>query len=463
MDMPSQRSPMTSALLAVVSLFILAIILALCDFVKLYSNLVHDINVYDSVIAWKVENMSETAVPFENPYRPGAGHMPPHLAGRHLEYEEFDQLLDQTIILENLVLTGLRGVGKTVLLETFKPRAMKKGWLWAGTDMTESAMVSEAMLATRILADLALITSSMTIESPAEPQMGFGKPSNPIQVPLNYDVLVSVYNSTPGLISDKIKAVLEFAWHHLQGQPKRRVVFAYDEAQNLSDNAASDQFPLSVLLDVFQSIQKKGIPFMLVLTGLPTLFPKLVEARTYSERMFRVVTVSRLSETESREAIMVPIRKENCPVQFSDESIEIICREADGYPYFIQFICREVYDVWIQQIANDEQPSVPVDAIQRKLDTDFFAGRWAKVADRQRQLLWVISGLDHPEEEFTIQELSTRSHELLAKGFNPSQISQMLVRLGEQGLVYKNRFGKYTFAVPLLGQFIRRNYVPPSE
>jgi hypothetical protein len=202
---------------------------------------------------------------------------------------------------------------------------------------------------------------------------------------------------------------------------------------------------------------------MLVLTGLPTLFPKLVEARTYSERMFRVVTVSRLSETESREAIMVPIRKENCPVQFSDESIEIICREADGYPYFIQFICREVYDVWIQQIANDEQPSVPVDAIQRKLDTDFFAGRWAKVADRQRQLLWVISGLDHPEEEFTIQELSTRSHELLAKGFNPSQISQMLVRLGEQGLVYKNRFGKYTFAVPLLGQFIRRNYVPPSE
>jgi len=389
--------------------------------------------------------------------------MPPYLAGRHQEYEEFDQLLEQATILENLVLTGLRGVGKTVLLETFKPRAIKAGWLWAGTDMTESAMVSEAMLATRILADLALITASLTIESPPTPQVGFGKSSDPIQVPLNYEVLVSVHNSTPGLVADKIKAVLEFAWLHLQNQSKQRVVFAYDEAQNLSDNSSGDQFPLSVLLDVFQSIQKKGIPFMLVLTGLPTLFPKLVEARTYSERMFRVVTVSRLSDTESREAILVPIKKANCPVVLSDESVDTICREADGYPYFIQFICREVYDVWIQQISKNEPPSVPIDAIQRKLDTDFFAGRWAKVADRQRQLLWVIAGLDHPDEEFTIQELATRSHELLVKGFSPSQISQMLVRLGEQGLVYKNRFGKYTFAVPLLGQFILRNYVPPTS
>ena len=63
----------------------------------------------------------------------------------------------------------------------------------------------------------------------------------------------------------------------------RGLVFAYDEAQNLSDHAAKNEYPLSLLLDVFQSIQKKGIPFLLVLAGLPTLFPKLVEARTFSE------------------------------------------------------------------------------------------------------------------------------------------------------------------------------------
>lgn len=71
---------------------------------------------------------------FTNPYRPGAGHMPPHLAGREREHAEFDQLLRQDPVLKNLILTGLRGVGKTVLLETFKPRAVAAGWHWVGTD-----------------------------------------------------------------------------------------------------------------------------------------------------------------------------------------------------------------------------------------------------------------------------------------------------------------------------------------
>jgi hypothetical protein len=82
--------------------------------------------------------------------------MPPYLAGREGEYGEFDRLLEQEQILENLVLTGLRGVGKTVLLETFKPRAFEKGWLWATADLSESASISESALAERLLADLAL-------------------------------------------------------------------------------------------------------------------------------------------------------------------------------------------------------------------------------------------------------------------------------------------------------------------
>ena len=72
-----------------------------------------------------------------NPFRPGAGHAPPYLAGREEEKKEFARLLGQSPVLDNLVLTGLRGVGKTVLLETFKPIAIQNGWLWAGTDLSE--------------------------------------------------------------------------------------------------------------------------------------------------------------------------------------------------------------------------------------------------------------------------------------------------------------------------------------
>lgn len=395
---------------------------------------------------------------FKNPYRPGAGHMPPHLAGREREYAEFDRLLDQDEILENLVLTGLRGVGKTVLLETFKPRALERGWLWTTADLSESASISETALAERLIADLALVASSATVPASESP-VGFA-PESEQEVPLSHEILADVFAKTHGLISDKIKATLEFAWEHLRTQGQHKVIFAYDEAQNLTDRASRDQFPLSVLLDVFQSIQKKGIPFMLVLAGLPTLFPKLVDARTYAERMFRVMTLTKLNREESREAIVKPVEVAECPVNLTPDSVELIIDESAGYPYFIQFICREVYDAFIRQHADDRSKAVPIDAIQRKLDADFFAGRWARITDRQRELLWSVAHLDHAGEEFTISELTEMTRKLLPKGFSPSHANQMLASLAERGMIYKNRFGKYSFAVPLLGRFILRTHTP---
>ncbi|MCY4482938.1 MAG: hypothetical protein OXC12_08690 [Spirochaetaceae bacterium] len=122
---------------------------------------------------------------------------------------------------------------------------------------------------------------------------------------------------------------------------------------------------------------------MLVLSGLPTLFPKLVEARTYSERMFRVVFLQSLDRNASEDAIRRPIEAAACPLQLDDDAVSTIVTMSGGYPYFIQFICREVYEAC-------------------------------------------------------------------------SHVNQMLVALASQGLVYKNRHGRYSFAVPLLGRFVRR-------
>ena len=393
---------------------------------------------------------------FSNPFRPGAGHMPPHLAGREKEIEEFRRLLKQTIVMENLVLTGLRGVGKTVLLDTLKPIAIKEGWGWVGTDLSESASLSEANIAIRLLADLSVITSSLAIGSDPVRAMGFSLQEETLEVKLNYENVTHFFDSTPGLVSDKLKAVLELVWSLLKQQGVRGLIFAYDEAQNLSDHAKKSQLPLSLLLDVFQSIQPKGIPFMLVLTGLPTLFPKLVEARTFAERMFRVVFLNRLPKPASREAIMKPIEKEKCPVTFNEDSIVAIIDVSGGYPYFIQFICREVYDVFIQKIDSGETPVVPINEIVRKLDTDFFSGRWAKATDRQRDLLKVAAHLPNSESEFTVQDIVEKSTEFLPKPFGASHVNQMLISLAEAGLIYKNRHGRYLFAVPLLGQFILR-------
>ena len=410
---------------------------------------------------------------FKNPFRPGAGHMPPYLAGREEEQKDFERLLSQETILENLILTGLRGLGKTVLLETFKPLAIQHGWLWAGTDLSESTSITEENLAIRLITDLSVVTSSIVIAVKDHPQFGLAKGSTKTPITLDYANLRAIYEHTPGLAADKLKNILEIVWAHLKPLGRKGIIFAYDEAQNLADHAAKDEYPLSLLLDLFQSIQRKGIPFMLALTGLPTLFPKLVEARTYSERMFRVVFLEPLNEKETREAIKRPIDKAACPVKFADQAITTIWEiskgypcarppcpsgRRGGYPFFVQYICREAYDVIAQNMdAGLPAPTVPVEPIMRKLDSDFFAGRWARATDRQRDLLGVVAQLPNCDAEFTVQEL-VEAASSLEKPFSSSHANQMLSALSDAGLVYRNRHGKYSFAVPLLGSFIRRQF-----
>ncbi len=395
---------------------------------------------------------------FENPFRPGAGHMPPHLAGRQREIAEFQKLLDQSTIFENFILTGLRGVGKTVLLDTLKPLAMRKGWRWVGTDLSESTSISEDRIAIRLMTDLAVVTSSLVVTTEEIEGMGFRPTTSQRRQTLNFDIMTTLYQKTPGIASDKLKAVLELVWSCLRLTDARGLIFAYDEAQNLSDHAEKEEYPLSVMLDVFQSIQKKGIPFMLAMAGLPTLFPKLVDARTFAERMFHVVFLDRLNDRDSRDAIVKPIEQSpDCPVHLDERSIELCVEVSGGYPYFIQFICREVFDAFLQRLTAEEEPSpIPITEITRKLDADFFAGRWARATDRQRELLTVIANLETGDSEFTVQEVVEKSRASLKKPFSPSHVNQMLVTLSNSGLVYKNRHGKYSFAVPLLGRFILR-------
>ncbi|WP_288005535.1 ATP-binding protein [Acidiphilium sp.] len=405
-----------------------------------------------SIIDTKSDGLPE----FANPFRPGAGHQPPYLAGRDDECNEFDGALNQTRILENLILTGLRGVGKTVLLETFKPLAAKKKWLWVGQDMSESATNSEINLAERLITDLSLLTSSFLVSNERQASFGFGREDIIAHRPIGYKELKRVYEETPGLTADKIKGVLFFVWRSIPQGMISGIVFAYDEAQNLVDHKHKDQFPLSVLLDVFQSIQRMGIPFLLVLTGLPTLFPKLVEARTYTERMFHIIFLSQLSAQASREAATRPVQKQECPITFSESTVDQIVKMSGGYPYFIQFICKEIFDVWIRQSRLGQEMTIPTLEIEKKLDNDFFIGRWANATDRQRQLMHVISMLENCDTEFSVQELVNLSKEMLSKPFSPSQTNQMLVALGDSGLIFKNRYGKYSFAVPLLSSFIKR-------
>lgn len=394
--------------------------------------------------------------PFLNPFRPGAGHKPPYLAGRHDEQNEFLKMLDQKPITQNLIITGLRGVGKTVLLETLKPIAISKGWLWAGTDLSESATISEHSLSIRIIADLASITSAFAATEINKTNVGFNATTEKVPIKGSYNFLIQKYNETPGLDNDKLKAVLETVWDIVKNSANG-IILAYDEAQILKDQAAEKQFPLSLLLEVVQYLQRKQIPYLLVLTGLPTLFPNLVNARTYAERMFHILNIDKLSDDESEEAIRKPIEKDDCPVNFSQDAIQSIISYSGGYPYFVQFICKEAYDSYIQQLTlGMKLPIVFLQEIIRKLDTDFYSGRWGSLTDRQKDLMNVIANLRTADDEFSVIDIAESSKKYFSKPFSSSHINQILIKMVEFGLIYKNRHGKYSFAVPLLSSFIKR-------
>ncbi len=393
---------------------------------------------------------------FLNPFRPGAGHKPPYLAGRQDEQTEFLKLLTQKPIMQNLIITGLRGVGKTVLLETLKPLAISKGWLWAGTDLSESATISEQSLSTRIIADISTISSAFSAAEYETKSVGFNSPTEKIPIKGTYNYLIHRYNETPGLDSDKLKAVLESVWEIVDGKATG-IVLAYDEAQILKDQAVDKQYPLSLLLEVVQFLQRKQIPYLLVLTGLPTLFPNLVAARTYAERMFHILNIDKLSVDESEEAIKKPIENQECPVKFSEVAIKSIAEYSGGYPYFIQFLCKEAFDSYIQQLSlGREFPVVFLDDIVRKLDTDFYSGRWSGLTDRQRDLMIVIANLRTADDEFSVIDIAESSKNHFQKPFSSSHINQILTKMVELGLIFKNRHGKYSFAVPLLSSFIKR-------
>lgn len=423
------------------------------------------LNIVDPLMEAKLTQCSPP-IPFPiNPFRPGAGTKPVYLAGRSHERSEFVLALQQAPLTQNLIITGLRGVGKTVLLDELKPLAQANGWLWTGNDWSETASIAEKDVATRLVVDLTALLSPIVAYRNDELPFGFTTTKRATgERPLRFDDLWAIYNGTPGFNSDKLKAVLEHVATLVAPTRVKGLVFAYDEAQNLSDHRDTNQFPLSLVVDVFSSIQRKqlGCQILLILTGLPTLVPKLNEARTYTERMFHTLVLDRLSDIEAHEAIVRPIELTKSTLTFSAKTIEKIIKESKGYPFLIQYICKEVFDAWIGKMTVGSAPSVPMTEITAKLDQDFFAPRWSRATDRQQTFMQVIATLETSDSEFTIQDITAASRQLLKKPFGPSHSTQMLGHLAEKGLIYRNRRGSYCFAVPLLASFIRRQAWDPA-
>jgi AAA ATPase domain len=389
-----------------------------------------------------------------NPYRPGAGHSPPVIGGRKRELGHFRGLLRQSFVTENILVTGLRGFGKTVLVSKFRRMAEHEHWLWVGNDLSESASLTEERLSLRILADVAdalyRFAATQKSRSKVVPMPGVtsteeGQAATQAEY---FDVLQRTYERTPGLASDKLKAALSTTLSIVANSDLCGLVLAYDEAQCLADHAQRNEFPMSMLVETVSSLQKRdGVtPCLLVLSGLPAVFDALIATRTYTERMFQVMELNRLSRSETAEALCEPLIALMPPLHPSRELMDKVVDLAGGYPYLIQLFGKELVDRLLENGGVLTADKFPDAQVLERLDAGLFAARWNKTTDKQRAFLRLIASRPPGVmRDFSAKELA----ELSEGEISSTQAGQMLLALTDRGLVYRSRHGRYAFTVPL--------------
>jgi len=405
--------------------------------------------------------------PIENPYRPGAGHMPPVLGGREQERRHFRQLLQQSLITENVLVTGLRGFGKTVLVEEYKRIAQAENWLWVGNDLSETSTLTEERLCVRILADIAEVLNTAMLDERATQYFNAAlKPDRSLDGRAShrmyFETLKRYFDTIPGHAADKMHATIATVLSVVEHSPFKGLVLAYDEAQCLHDHAQNDEFPLSVLVETVSNLQKKAgaAPCVLVLSGLPAIFDALTNTRTYTERMFHVLELDRLSRADTDCALREPLNSFMPPLYASDDLLNKVVDLAGGYPYLIQFFGRELFEKMVTNGGFIETSAFPDEGVLRRLDAGLFASRWNKTTDKQRHFLGLIASRPIGQsQDFTARELA----ELSRGSYASAQATQLLTALCDRGLIYRSRRGHYAFTVPMSEVMIRNRLRTQAE
>jgi len=385
----------------------------------------------------------------KNPFRPGVGTRPAYLAGRDAPMRRFSALLrsapEQPA---NMRVTGLRGVGKTVLLGEFERIAGEAAWAAGFLEFAPAHNEDAAVV--RAIGDLAdRVTHQVIRMERIKAALGrAGRVAGSLGVTYN-EVKVTF---EPGMVagsvdlSARLFEVVEVAVDKgLTG-----VVLLLDEAQIVRDDrTARGDHPLSLLISAVASLQRREIPIGLVVCGLPTLTGNLLRARSYTERMFRGEEVGRLDAPEAAAAFTEPLKGRD--VHVHRDLVDAVVEEVEGYPYFIQLWGAELWDAAVVAEVDDFSVEL-LDAaraeIYRRLDIDFYEPRIATLTPAEQDVLLASAQCPYPPlATVTLYEAIDKT---------PGNINVLMGRLVEAGVIYRVRKGQYEYTAPKFREYLLR-------
>lgn len=382
--------------------------------------------------------------PINNPYTPNAGSRPQALAGRDQELEQFRVLvgrLKRGATEQSMVIRGLRGVGKTVLLNAFEDRAESEGFLTYYHEMTpDSSLVGEITRdAQAAIARLKLNARATKAMREALAHLGTIRVVGPEGIELSVDLRAA----DEGTIARDLSELL-LQLGRVAAEKNTGVVFLLDEVQFVKEVEYR-----SVITALHRATQK-NVPITLAAAGLPQI-PRLTgEARSYAERLFSFPVISSLSANDATAALVEPARQQH--VEYEPEAIDLALAWTGGYPFFIQQLGKHAWNFANASpiTAADLEAAMP--AAQQALDSSIYEVRIQRATDQERRYMRAMAGLGSGPY---------KSGDVAARlGRKTSEVSVVRQRLLEKGLVYATEdYGYVDFTVPRFGEFMVR-YMP---
>lgn len=398
--------------------------------------------------------------PIRNPYAPGAGQRPPELAGRDDQLQAFDVVLERVARgrpERSVVLTGLRGVGKTVLLNALRSQAVRAHWgtgkLEARPDQRLRRPLSAALhVAVRELGhpagdqvDHVLGVVKAFAQRDAAPGAKLRDRWNP-----GIDVPAATGRADSGDIEiDLVELLTDVGG--LAADVGRGVAVFIDEMQDLG---ADD---VSALCAACHEISQSGLPVIVVGAGLPHLPSVLSASKSYSERLFRYQRIDRLARPEADRALVAPAAEEGA--EFTSDALDAMYAATAGYPYFIQAYGKVAWDVAPRSPITADDVAVAAPEAEAELAVGFFGSRYERATPAEREYLRAMADAasepgDQGAEPDATESVATADVAALL-GRKPQSLSPARDALLKKGLIYSGERGRIAFTVPHFGRYLR--------
>jgi len=386
--------------------------------------------------------------PIQNPYAPGAGQRPPELAGRDDQLRQFDIVLERIARgrpERSLVLTGLRGVGKTVLLNAMRSAAVRAGWgtgkFEARPDQSVRRPIGAALhMAVRELAhpEPGLVLGALKAFVERDAPKGT-KPTDRWQPGIIAPIVTGRADSGDIEI-DLVELLVDIAG--LAADVGRGVALCVDEMQDLGPADVSG------LCAAVHELGQQGLPLVVVGAGLPHLPAVLSASKSYSERLFRYQLVDRLPRDAADLALVAPATDEG--VAWDPGALEEMYEVTGGYPYFVQAYGKAVWDTAPRTPITREDVVVGAPQAEAELAVGFFGSRYERATPGERDYLRAMADAD---ADGLGSVATSEVARLLSR--TPQSLSPARDSLLKKGLVYSGERGRVAFTVPHFGRYLR--------